>query len=479
MADNNFEQQLHKQMEQFKLRPSDAVWQNVDAQLRKDKRRRWFFFLLSTTALLGITGSIAHTSQKQQTTSKQIASAPLHAKVKTIKNNTSTSLIPATPLINSEEKTESIPNQIHKTATGTAKNNLTEKTNLPSLKSRKQSLRIILTAQPQKRNGSAIHQSTAVQTDKAPVIVFTPSSQKTATATAEKQDTSAEPAHLPQSAVSIPSVVDNNNSTSLSNTAEKETIQNEINKKPKDSSSTQPAASGTEKEKRRWQKGLQFNVGLADIVESILPGSEYKRAESIPYFTGGGTAASPANVSGITFSEYNVASRIHIGAAYLLRKKIFKQSFFVTGIQYQYNRFTVNERISRDTFSVAQNRLINDFSSEQKNSFDFHYISIPTEIQWHLTTTTKGNMLFGTGLLHSFRIASTNALPVFINNSSGAAFYQPTLQLTPSYEWSTKKSAMQLGWYFNYGLFSVYNNTSKNHWWQTGLRLQYYFRTAK
>jgi Outer membrane protein beta-barrel domain len=47
MADKSFEQTARGQMEDFRIRPSDAVWTAVEARLRqRRKRRRFIFFLL-------------------------------------------------------------------------------------------------------------------------------------------------------------------------------------------------------------------------------------------------------------------------------------------------------------------------------------------------------------------------------------------------------------------------------------------------
>ena len=474
MADRNFEQEVQQQMEQFKLHPSKEVWLKVDAQLRKDKRRRWFFILVSTIALLGIVGGIMYTSEQKQPVLQQIISMPNQSITKTDDNNKTPSLVPAGSATPSQEK-KAIPDepitvkQNISTAALTKNSDLIKKDETAFVKNKKEPLAISQTATPKKTNKAVVQQPTD-NTTKGSVIVFFPPSKRKTAAVAEKQDTSEVLLLLPQSPINSQSIVNTKDSSSFSIAA-----QQPIAYKKNDSTSVTSSIPAPPKEKRKWQRGIQFNLGLADIVESILPGSEYKRAESIPYFSQGGITGVPNTISGITVSEYNVTSSITIVASYLLRKKVFKQSLFVTGIQYQYNQFTVNQRISRDTFSVAQNRLVNDFSNEQTTSYSFHYISIPTELQWHLAKTTKGNIMLGTGLLHSFRLSSTDGLPAFISNSSGPAFYQPIVQLTPSYEWTAKKSAMQLGWYFNYGVLPVYNNSSKNHWWQTGLRLQLFF----
>ncbi|WP_276500601.1 outer membrane beta-barrel protein [Terrimonas pollutisoli] len=67
MRENEFEKRVQQQMEEFKLRPSDAVWQKVEEELRKKKKRRvvFFIFLLAGFSLLGYTGYFLVNHSKQ------------------------------------------------------------------------------------------------------------------------------------------------------------------------------------------------------------------------------------------------------------------------------------------------------------------------------------------------------------------------------------------------------------------------------
>jgi hypothetical protein len=58
MQENNFEKRVQEQMEELRFRPSPAVWQKVEEEIRKRKKRRVVFFLslLAGLCLLGYTG---------------------------------------------------------------------------------------------------------------------------------------------------------------------------------------------------------------------------------------------------------------------------------------------------------------------------------------------------------------------------------------------------------------------------------------
>jgi len=46
MAENEFEKQVQRKIEELKLNPSGEVWKNVEVQIRKEKKRRWLLLLL-------------------------------------------------------------------------------------------------------------------------------------------------------------------------------------------------------------------------------------------------------------------------------------------------------------------------------------------------------------------------------------------------------------------------------------------------
>lgn len=216
-----------------------------------------------------------------------------------------------------------------------------------------------------------------------------------------------------------------------------------------------------------------MNGGVADISQSLVPRANlFSSGFSSTNYVG--TAG--VNYPGIVIKESTVNNYIQFGIGYLLRRELNKHFSFATGIHYQYSSFKVNNFQRIDTFSTSQNRLVNAVVNESTTNFGLHYLQVPTEIQWKIAGSKKGHLMLNAGLLHSLRLAGTSAKPPFADSSSRASFYQPLLQLAPSYEWRIKETQLQIGWYFNYGLLPVYKAYSQNHWWQTGLRIQYYLK---
>src|SRR5690349_15204419 len=52
MSDHEFEKKVQQKMDDLRLRPSDAVWAEVDRNLRRDKRRRRIVLWLPLMGIL-------------------------------------------------------------------------------------------------------------------------------------------------------------------------------------------------------------------------------------------------------------------------------------------------------------------------------------------------------------------------------------------------------------------------------------------
>ncbi len=78
MQENEFEKRVQQQMEEFRLRPSDAVWEKVEEELRKKKKRRvvFFIFLLAGLSLLGYTGYFLVNQSKQNIADQTFTQQP-------------------------------------------------------------------------------------------------------------------------------------------------------------------------------------------------------------------------------------------------------------------------------------------------------------------------------------------------------------------------------------------------------------------
>src|SRR6187401_1011310 len=75
MQENEFEKRIQEEMSDFHVRPSEVVWDKIEEELRKKKRRRviFIFFLLAGLSVVGYSGYVLFTSQKQILLKQDIA----------------------------------------------------------------------------------------------------------------------------------------------------------------------------------------------------------------------------------------------------------------------------------------------------------------------------------------------------------------------------------------------------------------------
>jgi apolipoprotein N-acyltransferase len=75
MQENEFEKRLQEEMEEFRLRPSEVVWNKIEDELKKKKRRRvvFFIFLLAGLSLVGYSGYNLFTPGKKNPVAKDVA----------------------------------------------------------------------------------------------------------------------------------------------------------------------------------------------------------------------------------------------------------------------------------------------------------------------------------------------------------------------------------------------------------------------
>lgn len=455
MDNRSFEEEVQQRMNELKLTPSAPVWAGVDAALRKDKRRRWFFYLLFAGVLLGTGTWFFYTTGIRQNKQQLVVTDPSkqrteHQITVAEKNNHS---------INSDTESKSSVNHPKPSSSKQpVEAGVKVKENHPLRTARKSTL---VKKTVQRQNSLQQEISTKPKTEltvpedaeiKTPVA---PVEQGKATLIEKKQQDTLQK-NVEQK--SEPQIV-------VADTVSKQ-----------DSLVSAPVSTPAAKrvlKKPKWQSGFQLNGGVADISQSLVPRANFFSSDlSSTNYVG----PSGVNYPGIVIKENTVNNNIQFGIGYLLRKPLNKRFSFATGIQYQYSSFKVNKFQRIDTFSTSQNRLVNAVVNESTTNFSLHYLQVPTELQWKIAGNKKGQLMLNTGLLHSMRLAGTSAKPPFADSSSRASFYQPLLQVAPSYEWNIKGAQLQIGWYLNYGLLPVYKTAAENHWWQTGLRLQYYLK---
>jgi Outer membrane protein beta-barrel domain len=507
MADKNFEQRVSEQMDDFKITPSAPVWQHIEAQLRKDKRRRWFFYMITLAALLG--GGL-YWYENSQSGKETVAT----------KNDFKQQMIAEVPEVSAQEKQnkDELPDTDKK---NTEKEKSIPSQNQASIPKKEKAVTSLVVGEEQKTNSSQIknllvtktsaqiskpvhvsqvNNQSSVKEQKAKMQlqnVKTESKAEVILMANEKKETTL-PVEIKQQ-TNIPRVTNqtaalNQNKNTDTPVTPIDTAQQKINKEEateqavkKDTVSVSAVQTSALK-KKKWQSGFELSAGVSHIRKTPLPLTSDRTSEAVtsPFF--GGTAGAPGpNPSGVVINDYSVKNGLNLNAGYLLRKQLNKKLFFATGIQYQYSSFSVENKIRVDSFFAANASFVTVDQRSVDTTYRFHYITVPTELQWQLASSSKGSFMLHAGIRHFFKLSSTKAVPDFLVNTSPSArfkqpstfFYQPVVSIAPVYERNQKNGSLQLGWYIHFGLSNVYRYTNENFWWQTGLRFQYFFSKKK
>lgn len=56
MQENEFERQVQQKMHELKFQPSDTVWHKIEAQIKKEKRKKWILILLPLIGIFSLYG---------------------------------------------------------------------------------------------------------------------------------------------------------------------------------------------------------------------------------------------------------------------------------------------------------------------------------------------------------------------------------------------------------------------------------------
>lgn len=504
MADHQFEKKLSQQMADFKLKPSAEVWQQVERQIKEDKRRRRWFFILPLAALL--LGGMLYAVWPSESTLKNESTTVSENQPTTVSEKEPTTVSKNVPAATTKTNTTDSPLTITKSS-----NEVPEQKNAA-----------VTTTQPKEQELKAVNGSADVNKVSAKTVVQkTVSTEKNVQPKAKQETGNVTQPKTEEKIIASTTIkateqisVQSKPPADTSVTTEVITIKTEqqtdtlfattttvISKKDSadvtyavtsvDSAATKLPVPQISIPKRKLQWGLHVNAGISDIRENLFPG-EMLKAETVSYLAGGSNMPPFANISRAIRYEYTVKSSVQFGAGITLRKPFKKKHAFVTGLQYQYSSYNVAQLQKIDTFVYTSNFFNTISANEKRVGFRIHAISVPLEVEWQLARFKKGALLLNAGLYQYFAIASTQTDTLysfrytatadrssggvgFTTNETKATVWQPMFYLSPAYEWKAKTLSSQLGLYVNYGLRPAYKASEKDYWLQAGLRYRIYF----
>ncbi|MFC0771716.1 outer membrane beta-barrel protein [Terrimonas alba] len=440
MRENEFEKRVQQQMGEFKLHPSDAVWEKVEVELRKKKKRRvvFFIFLLAGLSLLGYTGYFLFNNYSKHTIADQSFTQKTNND-SAEKNNAVTS--PATSSTTSNEngsiKQDQLtikPNPNENSGNPEElKSNHSEKIEEESqLKDRHAAGKTLRDAVVKKSNSVAVNTATRkntrsrkqIQVNKRRDEIVANSENETAginsdVAGSDEKKKNEEIAITPADPGSIKPIIKDQLTTdslrkdsALAKLEAKETKQETAITKTKMSS------------KIRW--GFDLAVGLSGMRDNAFLFSNGQKSMMDRAYS------SPGN-SGNVYTPPVSPSSTRAGAAFKLgivaQKEITKRSSISTGVQYAYMNTRMKVGSYWNTSVVVSNaatqslRLDAVYRAAPQKDYTNHYHFIQLPVQYHLQLN-KGKklpLLWNVGASLGY-LVNTNAL--VYDTTAGGIYYR-------------------------------------------------------
>jgi hypothetical protein len=439
MQENEFEKQVQQKMEDLKLQPSDAVWNKIEPQIKKDERRRWAIILLPILFIGLLYGGYSviktspdetvrghltdNTIQKKSTFKQPPVKFEGDKKNKfltqdTHRTNKTFALSNSSP--KSENRSNSKTNNNYKVKNQNTKSNYNQKRELSST--------III------ENDKVIVNPKNTELE----IPFQGIKKPTTTVTTDAKE------------VAVKQMPDPSN---IALVQDDSTINN------KKQNILIP------KIKHRWSFGLTISAGVSGTVKGLGSGQKSFAAVS-------SSGSSP----GFNPVPSLIKPSTAFIAGFSAEKNISKNTVFITGLNYKL--FKPQNTVGSDSAAFFRN-----INTVNKYTNYYHYLELPAELKFKIIDLKKVTLHLNTGFSLSGLINST---ALQFNDSTGL-YYRDNSQLNKivfgfntgaDIELPSKhKRAFLFGPYFNYGVTRTANKGyNKHHFTFIGIRAKIIFK---
>ena len=457
MAENEFEKNVRKEMDEFRLRPSGEVWSKIEERIReKTRKRRILFFIFFSAIALMLGGyGIYHFSgsrTRPEAQNELAKSDKSHEQNKTESkkeehNKKTIAIKPAIPIRNSEQI-----KQVH----------------------------------------SVEKQKQLVQFNKEQKIAAVPGGNSKA----QEQTTGVDGSGKTQNDKKVDNTKRETVSTSLLNAQPEttQTDQKEIAKARNENLTLKDTAGSTLQgskdtrsvhvpNKKKGDKisdkitwGINFSAGTSVITEDAfsfkssaadvryvyLPGSNTGGG---PLTGGGGGAGGPVTYYSYPQSQNKAA--IAFKAGIIARKNISKRSSLSAGLGYSYlaDKIKVGAGQSQGQTQSAFFSSYYSGSPQQTFTDHFHFIELPLNYNWRVTKNADRFLSLSAGISPSWLLA-TNAL--IYDTAFGGVYYHNKELVTKthfnfisgiSYQFKTKRSLeFAIGPRFSFDITEVFKS---------------------
>ncbi|MGN6294673.1 MAG: outer membrane beta-barrel protein [Chitinophagaceae bacterium] len=452
MLESEFDKQVQQELEGLQLRPSTAVWENVEKELRRKKRRRYivFFWLLTGLGLLGYTGYLL--TQKGKPTLTESSGKPADHSGKTVQQpaaqSTQSDIIP------------SIPSTIKPTDSSNPVDQATQLNETsPAIATQSG------TPADQELNGRkttalapAVKNKGKRKADKTGFPVAKSGNQeKTVTQEIRKTESREETESKPGD------IAEQTQPAAPAKDSVKAKIDSAVAAIPPPAELKAPVAKKQSSSKIRWS--LDLGVGGAGPLGSpFLIGETNKSA--LAYNQTGGMIASPGsplvtppvvNYGPVYYPRSDIKPGPAFRIGVLGEWAISKRSSIVSGLHYQYLSTNIrtgsyrNTAIRFDNYASQAVSVGSSYQAGLQKTFTnrFHYLQIPLSFQWQVNKGNKAPILLNAGLSAGYLLTS-NAL--VYDSLQGGIYYHD------------KNSFNRFQLSFNTGLSFRFGNNKAFQW---------------
>ncbi len=508
MPGNEFEKKVQQHLEELNLPPSQAVWNRVEQEIRRDKRRRRLLFLLPLLLLLGIGGYWV----MQPSSGSSITKSD-----KNIKNDTKNSVSdPAavvvfpsgTPEQNSAGKDPVNPTD-NKNAPGTTEKNapivVTElKKNNPGLRNADHGLGSKNSSFKKQKTSKAAtsSQSTVGKNKKTSVPPAISNSDEKITGIAKNEEKPIAGITQDKTDPSSTTFVDSTRALNPTVQAAEQPLDSTVlmNNKSTGETVKSPAVKKTNQQSKSWQWGIVSGIGVSKISEGGIF-SAFGQAQVMDAAYSGGLNS---NNNPPPQASYSKPATINPGmnwnAGIFVQRIVNKKLKLSATLQYNY--FSTNSNIGS---RVDSSRIINNSSSNSllvdafyrieantsgntsgKTSYrsNYHFIELPITLHFQLNNNKKTPFYWSNGLSIA-QLLSTNGL--HYDGSTRVYYEDDNLFRKTQFGFHTglsvklfsqSKYPLELGPQFNYQFTNLLkpDNADKRHLLSGSLLFRWYIK---
>ncbi len=450
MQENEFEKRVREEMEELRLRPSGMVWDKVEAQLKKRKKRRVivFIFLLTGFSLLGTSGYFIFNHEKQNLTEQTITTKSDNKnsdnKIENDSGQPTDEFLKKLPAKDQQLKTDDLHNNDEQANTvnenkqpvNELAKTIDEQKNYPDkITAIKEKRSKRPKAQSLKKNNAATIRNTS---DDEEILA----QQKKVDRTIDKQiagkDRIADKSEINTDKIDNADKPENNNvkiGTQPDLAEQKQSDIAEADSAIAAAEVKEPAKSVEQKKKKpsssiKW--GIDFSVGSSKIGDNAFSISifesifENKSMADVMYNTPGNNAGGQARI--IT-PPSDVKRGTAFKAGIVAEKNISKKSSLSAGLSYAYYSNNIKAGVYRDTSFVLRNMASQAVSlnayyrgpQQEDYTNHYHFIQLPIYYQLQLNKGVKTPLLWNIGASAGY-LLNTNAL--VYDTATGGIYYR-------------------------------------------------------